>query len=731
MGKGSAISPIRSGDMGPSRRRLWAIVAAAALVISLGPLGGMEQAKADSMPIGGLPATVTDDVLPTVQIDGVAWTQLVVGNTVYVGGDFQTARPAGSAAGVNTVARANLLAYDIRTGALISSFAPQANAKVYALAMAPDGSRLYVGGLFTQINGVNEYRLAALDPTTGAVVTRFNAGTDYSIRAIVATSTTVYVGGAFGSANGQPRKNLAAFRASDGAVVDWAPTADDNQVMAMTLTPDKSRVVVGGSFTTLNGSAQAYGLGAVDAVTGTLYPLLANGLSTGNIRNATSNAAINSLTTDGQFIYGSGYHFGSGGSIEGSFVLDPTDGRLVLVNDCHGDTYSVYPRGGVLYTVGHAHFCGNLSTSKRTGFPQTTPWAFQRANAFSSDVRSVNQPNSTGGYADHGGWPSSELLHWFPELQPGTFTGQTQAAWSVSGNADYIVLGGEFPRVNGVAQQGLVRFATPSKAAKQSGPIYVGSSYVPKLQTLEAGSVRVTFPANVDRDNENLTYRVYRDYRLDSPVYEKTVASTFWDRPMLGFTDSGLEAGRAYSYHVRVTDPDGNLARGDAASVTVSGSGTTGAYVREVMADLPLAYWRLGESTGTAMIDAVDLQPGTVGTVTRGRSGAVVSDSDTATGFRGTTSSTAYTATVAQAPNTFSVETWVRTTTNRGGLVVGFGNTASGASSTKDRAVYMRNDGRLTFVVNRRVGGWLPVTSSRATTTADGTTSWPVLGRWG
>ena len=62
------------------------------------------------------PVTVAADPLPTVQIDGVVWSQRVVGNTVYVGGKFTTARPAGAAPGVNTVARSNLLAYDIRTG---------------------------------------------------------------------------------------------------------------------------------------------------------------------------------------------------------------------------------------------------------------------------------------------------------------------------------------------------------------------------------------------------------------------------------------------------------------------------------------------------------------------------------------------------------------------------------------------------------------------------------------
>ena len=69
------------------------------------------------------PATqtaVSADALPTAQIDGVAWSQVVSGNTVFVGGKFQTARPAGSAPGVNTVARKNLLAYDITTGKLTS-----------------------------------------------------------------------------------------------------------------------------------------------------------------------------------------------------------------------------------------------------------------------------------------------------------------------------------------------------------------------------------------------------------------------------------------------------------------------------------------------------------------------------------------------------------------------------------------------------------------------------------
>ena len=61
--------------------------------------------------------TVSADALPTAQIgNGVVWDQEVVGNTVYVAGKFDSARPAGSAVGENEQSRSNLMAYDINTG---------------------------------------------------------------------------------------------------------------------------------------------------------------------------------------------------------------------------------------------------------------------------------------------------------------------------------------------------------------------------------------------------------------------------------------------------------------------------------------------------------------------------------------------------------------------------------------------------------------------------------------
>ena len=50
---------------------------------------------------------------------------------------------------MNQVKRSNLLAYNIRTGELVSSFAPNLNGTVKAITASPDGTRIYVGGSST------------------------------------------------------------------------------------------------------------------------------------------------------------------------------------------------------------------------------------------------------------------------------------------------------------------------------------------------------------------------------------------------------------------------------------------------------------------------------------------------------------------------------------------------------------------------------------------------------
>lgn len=519
-------------------------------------------ASADTAPADPLdpatPVTVSSDALPTAQINGVAWQQVIVGNIVYVAGKFSTARPAGAAPNSNTVTRNNILAYNLTTGALLSSFAPNLNGQALTIAAAPNGSRIYVGGDFTSVNGTSRLRAVALDPSSGAVISSFNPRMGGSVRAISATNDTVYLGGTFGSVGSASRTRLAAVRASDGGLLPWNPIANE-RVNALVLSPDETQVIIGGAFTTLNGSNRpGYGLGRVNATTGASLTLGVNDV----IRNAGTDSAILSLSSDGTNFYGTGYIFGTGGNLEGAFAGNWSNGNLKWVEDCHGDTYGVWASSTAVYTAGHAHYCGNIG-----GFPQTEPRTWWRAVAFSKAATRTATADIYG-YPSFTGRPAPELLTWFPQLDTGTATGQSQGPWTVTGTEQYVAMAGEFRNVNGRAQQGLVRFAVRDIAPNDDGPRISGSATNPALTYVRAGEVRVRWQTNWDRDNENLTYRVIRDGNTATPVHTTIRQSTFWNRPNVEFTDVGLSAG-THTYRIVTSDPFGNTVGSGTVSVNV------------------------------------------------------------------------------------------------------------------------------------------------------------------
>ena len=492
------------------------------------------------------------DSLPTVQINGVVWTQAVSGNTVYAGGTFTAARPAGAAAGVNQTTRNNALAYDITTGAM-TSFNPNFNSNVRAIAIAPNGT-IYIAGDFTRANGATRNRIAAYNPN-GSLIATFAPVFDGPVRALAVTNDTVYAGGMFTSVNGVARSRLAAVDAAGGLIAGWDPVAND-QVAAMALAPDGGRVVVGGRFTTIDGSG-AYGLGAVSTSTGTLVPFAANAV----VRDGGANGGITSLYTDGTSIFGTGYDFGSGANFEGTFRANPVTGQITWLEDCHGDTYGAFAQAGAVYTVSHAHDCSTIG-----GFPQKVFW--HRALAFTFDPTQTVQHNRATNYFDFFGQPAPSLLSWDPLLDAGLFTGQNQAAWSITGNDSYLSLGGEFPTVNGAAQQGLVRFAvrTVPGNPNKHGPELSSTAMTPTLTSPSPGTVRVSFPTNWDRDDGTLTYRVVRDGNLANPVNTVDVASTFWNLPTQVYTDTAVPGG-THTYRIYVNDPSGNQTASPVTSI--------------------------------------------------------------------------------------------------------------------------------------------------------------------
>ncbi len=655
---------------------------------------GAPRAAAEVAVPAVLPSTVSADILPTVQVNGVVWDQVIVGDIVYVTGKFTSARPAGAAAGTSETARGNLLAYNITTGVLVSSWAPTLNAQGRAITASADGSRIYVGGDFTSASGVTRNRVAAFTASTGAVVTSFDPNANSKVNDLVVSGSSVYLAGNFTVVATKSRTRLAAVDQITGALTSWAPTANRN-VMAIVAPAGSNKIVVGGFFDLLNG-VDTKGMGALDATSGQSLPWLANQ----KIVNWGADAAIWSLTTNGQSVFGTGMTYLVNGldtgNFEGTFSADVATGSIQWVTGCRGDHYDAAVVGEVVYDVSHTHDCANSG-----GNVQTQPWTLQYANAWSTAPAAGGATNGPGAFE---GEPKPDFLHWIPTLSAGTYTGQSQAAWTIEGNSKYVVIGGEFPKVNNVAQSGLARFAVREIAPNRSGPQACAES-TPVIVGIDAGTLRVSARGSWDRDDKTLTYEFLRGASTASAVVMKTLSvdATWWARPNVSFTDTTAAPGSTQRYQIRITDPKGNTCTTTAATAIVPlGSGSTmTAYRTAVQSDSPDTFWRLGESSGTTAYDRIgsaDLKIDPA--ATRGTAGSLLNEADAATTFPGTGDVPATTTgSAVLAPAQLSVETWIKTTTATGGKILGFGDSSTGVSSAYDRHMYMSDDGTVSFGV--------------------------------
>ena len=102
------------------------------------------------------------------------------------------------------------------------------------------------------------------------------------------------------------------------------------------------------------------------------------------------------------------------------------------------------------------------------------------------------------------------------------------------------------------------------------------------------------------------------------------------------------------------------------ATYTPQGGGAS--YSSTVLADSPLAYWRLGESSGATAADASgNGRTGSyLNTPTLGAGGALGSDSNTAAGFNGTDEYVSVPYTAALNPAQVTVEAWAYPTGGQG-----------------------------------------------------------------
>jgi hypothetical protein len=141
------------------------------------------------------------------------------GSTLYLGGHFQT---------VNGAGRSNLAAVSADTGA-VTGFKAQATDDVLSVAYA--GGAVYAAGQFKRVNSVDALHAVKLDPLTGAVNPTFQVSTDGPtgplrangmVQSMTATpdGSKVFLGGPFTTVNGvSVTGGIVAVNGTTGALM--------------------------------------------------------------------------------------------------------------------------------------------------------------------------------------------------------------------------------------------------------------------------------------------------------------------------------------------------------------------------------------------------------------------------------------------------------------------------------------------------------------------------------
>ncbi len=201
-----------------------------------------------------------------------------IGDRVYMGGQFRKVTD-----GNVEYDQPYLAAFDANTGEWIPEFAPAIDWSVFALAGSPDGTRLFVGGEFSDAGAPGTAAFAALDPITGAVdesfdvtVTREWSNNAPRVHAFDVEGDWLYIGGTFSHVEGNGSKvqssRLARVSATDGtADTTWRPQISGGSVWEIEASPAGDRVYTGGTFITVGGTA-SQGFAIVDTTAGALLP---------------------------------------------------------------------------------------------------------------------------------------------------------------------------------------------------------------------------------------------------------------------------------------------------------------------------------------------------------------------------------------------------------------------------------------------------------------------------
>ncbi len=195
-----------------ARRTASVLLALACLAAALGMTAPAQSAptvnhdRVVSATPGSTPAVNNGEVDAIVQ----------VGDTMVVGGTFTSVTPVGT---TTAVAKNYLFAFNVSTGALVSTFSPALNGTVTDLLAGPTAGTVYVSGAFTTVNGAAASHVTLLNAATGAVVAPFRAAaTNGVIQTLAKAGSRLVIGGNFTTAGAVAHGGIASLNPTSGAL---------------------------------------------------------------------------------------------------------------------------------------------------------------------------------------------------------------------------------------------------------------------------------------------------------------------------------------------------------------------------------------------------------------------------------------------------------------------------------------------------------------------------------
>ena len=239
------------------RARRLAVVAASVTIVSAGVASSAGAAPAG--PPGVTPASWTPQLATSGTDGSIEQIRHLAqcGNTMYAVGRFTKVKRY-----TTVLTRNNAFSFNAKTG-VVTSWNPDVDGQVNAIALSPDCSTAYFGGTFRSIGGTAVKNIAAVSTGTGKVLSTFAHSAGGQVETLLTVNGHLLAGGYFTGINGSSQAYMASLSPGTGRNDHYLPdlhisgalpgNRNRTRIYNQQLSHDGTREMVEGDFLTAGG----------------------------------------------------------------------------------------------------------------------------------------------------------------------------------------------------------------------------------------------------------------------------------------------------------------------------------------------------------------------------------------------------------------------------------------------------------------------------------------------